>query len=188
MVTWPKSNTIDFQAKGGTGAVANKKNCVVNVTMCVVKPPLDGGVSFTERVSAVEAIIENAGLHIRGRVCRCFPSNMVSELYRDHKDWEHFPWLVGHMTSGIAAALLVEGKDAARRMRELAGPTYPEIAREKCPNSIRALLSDPDETRDRSINEERVVDNVVHTPNPDEEGAVEREVSIFFPAVFVKSL
>jgi hypothetical protein len=79
---------------------------------------------------------------------------------------------------------LIAGNDAARRARVLAGPTKPEVARIEAPSSIRALLTPTHETFALSREEQRAVHNCVHTPDPDELGAVEREGKIFFPNAF----
>lgn len=136
------------------------------------------------KCEAVQQMVEAAGLRIEAVIHIQLTREKAEELYTGHRRCDYFPWLVGQISSGPIAAILIEGDDAPRRARELAGPTKPEVARDDAPDSIRARLTDPKETFALSREQQRAVDNCVHTPDPDEDGAVKREGHIFFPDQF----
>jgi nucleoside-diphosphate kinase len=52
---------------------------------------------------------------------------------------EHPAW-VAQLSSGVSIAIQVRGTDIVQRMRELAGPYDPEIARHLQPTSLRAAF------------------------------------------------
>ena len=145
--------------------------------MIVIKPP---AIARGIAVATVRMIIQS-GLHIVSKKSITLNEEEATRLYTKHIGRDYEPWLIEQITSGPCLAILVEGDNAAKRARDLAGPTAPEKARETAPDSIRAKLSPADETFARSREELRAVDNAVHTPDPDEPGAVERETKIFFP-------
>lgn len=57
-----------------------------------------------------------------------------------HRERPFFGELVEFMTSGPVVAMVLEGEDAIRRVREIIGPTDSNEARKVAPNSIRALF------------------------------------------------
>lgn len=132
----------------------------------------------------IKKAIEDSGLKVAGETRLELNQGLALSLYKGHMGKDYFPWLIEQVTSGEIVALLVEGENAPRVIRDLAGKTKPEDARIKTPDSIRALLTRPDETFARSREEGRAVDNVVHTSDPDEKEAVVREGMIFFPCRF----
>ena len=149
--------------------------------ICLIKPHA----VREELVEKICEMIKDAGLTVR-EGSRMRLGNIFAEtLYKGHKGKDYFPWLVSQITNGEIVVFLVEGENAPRVMRDLAGKTAPESARVETPNSIRAILTRPDESFVRSRNEKRGVDNVVHTSNPDEEGAIKREGQLFFPCRFL---
>jgi len=148
--------------------------------MIVVKPPsVKRGVA-----KSVMSEIMSAGLNIV-EVRRCMlTAEQALSLYSGHIGKDYYGWLLNQITSGDCVAYLIEGHDAGIRARNLAGPTKPEKARQVAPESIRARLTPPEESYELSRKERRAVDNVVHTPDPEEPGAMERETNIFFPDAF----
>jgi len=150
-------------------------------SIIIVKPPSVARDGVTREVMKM---IENSGLKIREIRRFTMSHNEAIRLYDEHFGKDFYDWLISQITSGDCVAFLVEGENAAIRVRNLAGPTEPEEARENARDSIRGKLSAPFESFFRSRNECRAVDNVVHTPDPDKIGAVERETRIFFPGYF----
>lgn len=128
----------------------------------------------------IEGMIEEAGLIVCDDIAMRMSREEAEELYEKHRGRDYFDWLVNQVTDGRVIAFLVESENTCERLRRLAGPTKPEDARINAPRSIRALLTRPAESFLLSREEHRAVDNVVHTPDPNEEGAVAREGKLFF--------
>lgn len=155
---------------------------MIERTICLVKPPLL--YSLRDRYHAVVSIIEDSGLNIPKQRLALMEPSEIEDLYQDHREKPFFPLVVRQMSESPIFALLIEGENAAQRMRELAGPTSLRVAINTAPSSIRGQLGNPKETMELANTQNRALDNVVHTPNPEEEGAVYREGAIFFPDEF----
>jgi nucleoside-diphosphate kinase len=69
-----------------------------------------------------------------------FTTEQAKGFYIVHKDRPFYGELVEFMTSGPVVAMVLEGEDAIKRVREIVGPTDSEEARRVSPNSIRALF------------------------------------------------
>lgn len=69
-----------------------------------------------------------------------FTTEQAEGFYYVHKDRPFFQELVEFMTSGPVVAMVLEGENAIKRVREIIGPTDSEEARRVAPNSIRALF------------------------------------------------
>ena len=63
----------------------------------------------------------------------------AEEFYGEHKGKPFFPGLVEFMTSDYAVGMELIAPDAIHKWRELIGPTNSLTAKEKAPNSLRAL-------------------------------------------------
>ena len=86
-------------------------------------------------------------------------------FYREHEGKPFFDGLVDFMTSGPAYLVVLEGRDAIARNRELMGATNPANA---APGTIRALYADS------------MTENAVH--GSDSPASATREISYFFNA------
>lgn len=84
-------------------------------------------------------------------------------------------WLVGHMSSGPCVAAILEGNEAARKVRRACGATLPNVAD---PGTIRFDFSC--DSPALANKEKRPVFNLIHASDPDEEGSVEKEIEIIF--------
>ena len=84
-------------------------------------------------------------------------------------------WLVEHLSSAPAVAAIVEGNEAARKVRKAAGATLPNVAE---PGTIRF-----DYSCDSPVlanKEKRPVYNIIHASDPEEAGAIDREIKLVF--------
>jgi len=113
---------------------------------------------------------------------------LAEEHYAEHKGKLFFLSLINYLTGSVhypeepdkrrVVALLYQGKDAIQKIRNIAGPTNPHIAREKKPGSVRALgtvvtLRDTD----GQVIGERM-DNLIHASATVSDA--EREIKLWF--------
>ncbi len=84
-------------------------------------------------------------------------------------------WLVTHMSSGTCIAAILEGNDAPRKVRKACGSTLPNVAE---PGTIRFEFSTDSPALANS--EKRPVFNIIHASDPDEDGSIEKEISLVF--------
>jgi len=80
------------------------------------------------------------GFKLRALKMFKFTKEQAEGFYHVHRERPFFQELVEFMTSGPVVAMVLEGEDAIRRVREIIGPTDSEEARRVAPNSIRALF------------------------------------------------
>lgn len=114
-------------------------------------------------VGACLAAFEKAGLAIMDIKLMTLEPERARELYRIHRDEPYFESLVAYMSSGPLVAVIFEGPDAVRRVREIMGDTDPA---EAAPGTLRALYG------------ETVESNTVH--GSDGAQAAARELDIIF--------
>jgi nucleoside-diphosphate kinase len=113
---------------------------------------------------------------------------LAEEHYSEHKGKVFFPSLIDYI-SGVAhnpdnagtrrvIAFVYQGPGAVKKIRELAGPTNPLVAREKKPGCIRALgtLVPVKDASGTTVGER--MDNLIHASATDEEA--EREIKLWF--------
>jgi len=113
---------------------------------------------------------------------------LAEEHYSEHKGKVFFPALIEYIT-GLShspdtpgtrrvVAFVYQGPDAVKKIRDLAGPTNPLVAREKKPGCIRALgtLVPVKDTSGKVIGER--MDNLIHASASDEEA--QREIKLWF--------
>ena len=106
--------------------------------------------------------IEQEGLTIHRLETVDADRELVETHYREHREEDYFEPLVEYMTGRVIAGI-VEGDNAARRVRALAGHTEPDSAET---GTIRGdLASDSFEAADR---EGRAVQNLIHAAEPDD--------------------
>ncbi len=72
--------------------------------------------------------LEKVGLRIVAMRMLQLTKAMAEEHYAIHKDKPFFDGLVKFITSGPVVSMVVEGKDAVKRVRKLAGATKPMVA------------------------------------------------------------
>lgn len=113
---------------------------------------------------------------------------LAEEHYAEHKGKPFFPALLKYIQGELhwpdapekrrVIALVYQGPNAVKKMREVCGPTNPHVAREQKPGCIRALgtvVALKDESG-KVIGER--MDNLIHASATDPEA--EREIKIWF--------
>lgn len=73
---------------------------------------------------------ERSGIYVRAIKMMKMDKHTASALYDEHVGKPFYEELLNYMTSGPIAALIVEGRDSVRRVRELIGNTNPDEAAE----------------------------------------------------------
>jgi nucleoside-diphosphate kinase len=113
---------------------------------------------------------------------------LAEEHYAEHQGKPFYPALLDYITGQIhyaaaphrrrVIALVYCGLDAVKKVREIAGPTNPHVAREKAPGTIRALgtIVPVCDSQGKVVGER--MDNLVHASASDAEG--EREIKLWF--------
>ncbi len=113
---------------------------------------------------------------------------LAEEHYAEHRGKVFFPSLIEYITGlthnpdnpGMrkVIAFIYHGPDAVKKIRDLAGPTNPLVAREKKPGCIRALgtLAPLKDAAGKVIGER--MDNLIHASASDAEA--EREIKLWF--------
>lgn len=114
-------------------------------------------------VGEILAVFEKKGLKIVGLKMLRITSELAERHYGEHKGKPFYAPLVEYITSGPVVAMVLEGKDAVRTVREMMGATDPLKA---APGTIRA-------TYGMDIGR-----NVIH--GSDSPASAEREIGIFF--------
>ncbi len=113
---------------------------------------------------------------------------LAEEHYAEHRGKVFYPSLLDYIMGYIhyphqpwkhrVVAIVKQGPDAVKKIRDIAGPTNPHIARDEKPGCIRSLgtlvpLKDPD----GNVIGERM-DNIIHASATDSEA--EREIKLWF--------
>jgi len=116
-------------------------------------------------VGEVVSRLEAKGLKlVAGKFTR-IDEELAHEHYAEHEGEPFFEGLIDFITSGPVFAMVWEGDDATRQVRQLMGATD---AREAAPGTIRGDLGND------------LGHNVVHGSDHEDPGANEREIELFF--------
>jgi nucleoside-diphosphate kinase len=130
----------------------------------------------------------HTGLHFAATKIVHVNRLLAEEHYAEHKGKVFFPSLIEYIT-GVShypdapgarkvIAIVYQGIDTVKRVRELCGPTNPLIAREKKPGCIRALGTlVPLKDASGNVIGERM-DNLIHASASDPEA--ETEIKLWF--------
>ncbi|SFG38493.1 nucleoside diphosphate kinase [Halopelagius inordinatus] len=108
---------------------------------------------------------EDRGLKLVAGKFMQIDDDLAQEHYGEHEDKPFFEDLVEFITSGPVFAMVWQGADATRQVRSMVGETDPA---ESAPGTIRG---------DYGLDLGR---NVIHASDHEDEGANEREISLFF--------
>jgi nucleoside-diphosphate kinase len=116
-------------------------------------------------------------------------TRMLAEVhYEEHKGKVFYPSLIEYITGCVhyadkphrqrVIAIVYQGPDAVKKVRDISGPTNPHVAREQKPGCIRSLgtivaLKDEE---GREVGER--MDNLIHASATSEEA--EREIKLWF--------
>lgn len=115
-------------------------------------------------IGEVVARIERKGLAITHLDMRRVDRSTAETHYAEHVDRPFFAELVGFITGGPVVAMVVEGPEAIRALRELMGATNPI---EALPGTIRGDYATT------------IGENIVH--GSDSTASATREIALFFP-------
>ncbi|WP_338742044.1 nucleoside-diphosphate kinase [Haloplanus salilacus] len=116
-------------------------------------------------IGEIVSRFEDRGLKLVGAKFTRIPEEQAQEHYRELEDEPFFDGLVEFITSGPVLAMVWEGQDATRQVRNMMGKTDPA---ESPPGTIRG---------DLGLDLGR---NVIHGSDHEEDGANEREIDLFF--------
>ncbi len=109
--------------------------------------------------------LENRGLKLVAAKFTQLDRELAEEHYGEHEGKPFFDDLVGFITSGPVLAMVWEGQDAVRQVRNMMGATDPA---EAAPGTIRG---------DFGLDLGR---NVIHGSDHEDEGSWTREIDLFF--------
>lgn len=113
---------------------------------------------------------------------------LAEEHYAEHRGKPFYPALIEYIMGNIhyadsphrrrVIAIIYEGPEAVTKIREIAGPTNPHLAREQMPGCIRSLGTlVPLKDADGQVIGQRM-DNLIHASASREEA--EREIKLWF--------
>jgi nucleoside-diphosphate kinase len=130
----------------------------------------------------------HTGLRFAGAKIVHVTRMLAEEHYTEHKGKPFYPPLIEYILGQVhyaetphrrrVIALVYCGPDAVKKIRAIAGPTNPHVAREKAPGTIRALGTVvPVKDSEENVVGERL-DNLVHASANDEDA--EREIKLWF--------
>ncbi|KAI8073439.1 nucleoside diphosphate kinase, partial [Gilbertella persicaria] len=129
-------------------------------TMAIIKPD---GMAHQDHIIA---ILRHHGFEIKHDKIVQLSRDHIDQWYFDKHDASYYPSLVSYLTErGPVRVMQLTRIEAIPYLRQLIGPTNPEIARELFPKSIRALYGT------------NVQENAIHASDSIE--AVQREFNIF---------
>ena len=109
--------------------------------------------------------LEGRGLKLVGGKFMQIDEALAHEHYGEHEDEPFFDGLVEFITSGPVMAMVWEGADATRQVRQMMGTTDPA---EAAPGTVRGDLGLD------------LGQNVIHGSDHEDPGANEREIDLFF--------
>lgn len=130
----------------------------------------------------------HTGLRFAGTKIVHVSRMLADEHYSEHRGKVFFPSLLEYIMGSIhypdepwkhrVIAIVYQGPDAIKKIRDIAGPTNPHIAREQRPGCIRALGTVvPIKDAEGKIIAERM-DNLIHASATSSEA--EREIKLWF--------
>ena len=95
-------------------------------TLVLVKP------DAVERnlVGPIIKHFEKTGIYVRAIKMMKLSRETAYAFYEEHKDKSFYEELVDYMTSGPIVAMIIEGRNSVRKVRELIGNTNPVDAKE----------------------------------------------------------
>jgi nucleoside-diphosphate kinase len=128
-------------------------------TLIIVKP--DG--VRRRLIGEVIGRIEAKGYDIKEMKLFQIDEALAKEHYAEHTEKPFFSDLVNFITSGPVVAMIIEGEDAVRGMRQIMGATNPLDA---VPGSVRGDYATA------------ITENIVHGSDSPE--SARREVDLFF--------
>lgn len=130
----------------------------------------------------------HTGLRFAGAKIVCVSKILAEEHYAEHRGKIFFPSLIDYLMGLIhyakeswkrrVIAFVYHGPGAIRKIRDIAGPTNPHIAREQSPGCIRALGTVVPLKDDAGNEIGERMDNLIHASATSSEA--EREIKLWF--------
>lgn len=117
---------------------------------------------------------ENAGLKIISRKIVRADKLLLQKHYFAHANKSFYPGLEKFMMEAPVLAVVLEGENAVKRVREITGSTDPSKAAK---GTVRGDLST--DSGEKADAEKRAIRNLVHASGNAEEAAF--EISLWFP-------
>jgi nucleoside-diphosphate kinase len=130
----------------------------------------------------------HTGLHFSGTKIVSVSKMLAEQHYAEHFGKVFFPSLLDYIMGSVhypdepwkrrVVAIVYQGENAVKKIREIAGPTNPHVARKDRPGCIRALGTIvPIQDADGKVIGDRI-DNLIHASATPEES--EREIKLWF--------
>lgn len=138
----------------------------LQLTLAIVKPDVATQPAILNQIRQI--ILENKFYFIRTKVL-ALASTQAEKFYEEHKGKFFFDELVSFMTSGKISTHVLAKENSIAEWRALMGPTNPKDAKEKAPQSLRALFG----------SQVNMTQNAVHGSDSTESAL--REIGVFFP-------
>ena len=176
--------------RDGTGSVSERilqmEPKVVEQTLVLIKPDALKNSLTGYVISQLSEF--HTGLRFAGAKIVRVSEMLAEEHYAEHKGKLFFPPLINYITGCVhypdepdkrrVVALVYQGPGAIQKIRDIAGPTNPHMAREKKPGSVRALgtVVTLHDTDGQMIGER--MDNLIHASATVPEA--EREIKLWF--------
>src|ERR1700733_11200864 len=105
-------------------AFEHKAEAKKPMTFSMIKP----GAVKEGHTGAILALIEKANLQLAALKMVKLSKEDAARFYAEHKGKPFYDELVDMMSSGPIVAMVVEGEDAVRRLRDIVGATDPKKA------------------------------------------------------------
>jgi nucleoside-diphosphate kinase len=130
----------------------------------------------------------HTGLHFAGTKVVHVSRMLAEEHYVEHRGKSFFPSLIEYITGNLhypespqrqrVIAIVYQGPEAVKKLREVCGPTSPQVARDTRPGCIRSLGAVvPVTDRSGAVIGQRM-DNLIHASA--NAGDAEREIKLWF--------
>ena len=116
-------------------------------------------------IGEIVSRFEDRGLKLVGAKFLQMDRDLAEQHYDEHRGEEYFEGLVEFITSGPVMAMVWEGQDAVRQVRQMMGETHPA---DSDPGTIRG---------DYGLDLGR---NLIHGSDHEDPGSNEREIALFF--------
>lgn len=113
---------------------------------------------------------EKSGIYVRAIKMMKLSLDNAKELYSEHIGKPFFDEIVNYMTSGPIVAMIIEGEDSVKRVRQLIGKTNPEEAEEGTIRKCYAISKQMNSIHasDSPFSAVRELDCIFHDPVHDE--------------------
>jgi nucleoside-diphosphate kinase len=130
----------------------------------------------------------HSGLRFAGTKVVCVSQILAEEHYAEHRGKIFYPSLIEYIMGRIhypdephkqrVIAIVYQGPDAVKKVREIAGPTDPHDARQENPGCIRSLGTVVPLTDEKGNVIGERMDNLIHASATPEEA--EHEIKLWF--------